>query len=134
MIQLYRRNFNFAKSAKLRRNSLLTIWWKTNLAFSGLTHVVLTVQAFWQGPYFWFLGYDVVCNRPARHLEEITWKYRSRGTSFCFLDSSRIIVFSHQLWKKLSLPLTQISELFSISKRSFLDGIHDCKLNISQHP
>ena len=56
-LNVHRQNPNSihkAKGGKQRRNSLLTIWWKTSLAFIGLTHVVLTAEACLQGAYFWF--------------------------------------------------------------------------------
>ena len=69
-----------AKGGKQRRNSLFTIWWKTSLAFSGLTHVVLIAEAFWQGPYFSF-SWMWRSLPSTRHLEEITWKYKFKISS-----------------------------------------------------
>ena len=58
-LNVHRQNPNSihkAKGGRQRRNSLLNFWWKTSLAFIGLTHVVLTAEAFFflQGAYFWF--------------------------------------------------------------------------------
>ena len=97
-----------AKGKKQRRNSLLIIWWKTNLAFSRLTQVVLTVEAFWQGPYFClsWIWRSLPSTRAAilrKSHGSTNLKFRARGTSFCLFDSTRIIVFSHQLARKLSL-------------------------------
>ena len=63
---------------------------KTSLAFSGLTHVVLTAGAFWQGPYFWFswIWRSLPSTRTAisrKSHGSTNLKFRARGTSFACL-------------------------------------------------